>query len=148
MDMTKVALRPATQEDSEFAFEAKKAALGEYVRETWGWDEGDQRKRHEQGFRPSATRIIMCGGQDVGLLSIREADDRVQLLQLFLLPEAQGKGIGSHVLSEVLAAAHRAHRPVALRVLKSNPRAKTFYERHGFALVGQTETHCMMEMVP
>ena len=147
MDMEQVALRPATQEDSGFAFDVKKAALGEYVRETYGWDEDEQRSLHEHRFRASATRIIMSEGRDIGLVATREADDGVHLLQLFLLPEAQGKGIGSQVLAEVLGEARRVQRLVVLRVLKSNPRAKAFYERHGFALVGETETHYIMETV-
>jgi len=147
MDMEKVVLRPAIQEDSGFAFHVKKAALGEYVRETYGWDEDEQRRLHEQGFCASATRIIMSQGQDIGLVAIHEADDRVHLLELYLLPEAQGKGIGSHVLAQVLGEADRVRRPVILRVLKSNPRAKAFYERHGFTLVGETETHYNMEKV-
>ena len=147
MDVEKVALRPATQQDSGFAFNVKKAALGEYVRETYGWDEDEQRRLHEQGFRASATRIIMAQGQDIGLVAIHEADDRIHLLQLFLLPEAQGKGIGSQVLDQMLGEANRVHRPVILRVLKCNPRAKAFYERHGFTLVGQTETHYNIEKV-
>ena len=147
MDMENVALRAATQEDTEFAFVVKKAALGEYVRETYGWEEAEQRRLHEEGFNPSATRIIMSEGQDVGLVAAHDADDPVYLLQLFLLPEVQGKGIGSHILAEVLAEAHRVHRLVACRVLKSNPRAKAFYERHGFAVVGQTKPHYMMQTV-
>lgn len=89
----------------------------------------------------------MSEGQNVGLITICEADDRVQLLQLFLRPEAQGKGIGSHVLAEVLGEADQVNRLVGLRVLKSNPRAKTFYDRHGFGLVGETQTHYIMERV-
>ena len=147
MDMAKVALRAARQEDSGFAFKVKKAALGEYVRETYGWDEDEQRRLHGRRFNPSATRMIMSEGQNVGLITICEADDRVQLLQLFLLPEAQGKGIGSHVLAEVLGEADQVNRLVGLRVLKSNPRAKAFYNRHGFALVGETQTHYIMERV-
>ena len=43
--MEKVALRPATQEDTGFVSDVKTSALGEYVRETYGWDE-DERWRH------------------------------------------------------------------------------------------------------
>ena len=57
VDMERVALRKATQEDSGFAFEVKKVALGEYIRETYGWDEEEQRRLHEQRFRPSATSV-------------------------------------------------------------------------------------------
>ena len=142
-----ISLRTATQNDSSFAFEIKKAALAEYVRETCGWDEDEQSKLHEQRFRPSATRIIMYQEKDIGLLTTRETDDHLQLLQLFLLPEVQGKGIGSLVLIEVLSEARRARRVVTLRVLKSNPRARKFHEHHGFSLAGETETHYLMERV-
>ncbi|MFC1452255.1 GNAT family N-acetyltransferase [Verrucomicrobiota bacterium] len=144
-EMDKVALRPATEADSAFAFDVKKAALGVYVRETYGWDEEEQRRLHEQRFHAARTRIITFQGRDIGLVATREADDRIQFLQLFLLPEAQGKGIGSRVLGQVLGEAARTRRPVVLRVLKCNPRARAFYERHGFALTGETETHYCLE---
>ena len=89
----------------------------------------------------------MSAGRSIGLVSIHQADDRVHLRKLFLLPEAQGKGVGSQVLAQVLDEARQARRPVALTVLKSNPRAKSFYERHGFALLEETETHYKMETV-
>jgi GNAT superfamily N-acetyltransferase len=145
MDMEKVALRPATQADSGFAFDVKRAALGQYVREIYGWDEDEQHKLHERRFSSATIRIIMAEGHDVGLIGTRETADRIRLLQLFLLPDAQGKGIGSYVLAQVLREADRVHRPVVLNVLKSNPRAKVFFERHGFTLVGETETHYNME---
>jgi ribosomal protein S18 acetylase RimI-like enzyme len=140
-------LRPAAHVDTEFAFHVKKAALGDYVRMIYGWDEDEQRKLHAHRFRTSATCIIVFQGQEIGLVTRQEADDHIQLLQLFLLPEAQGRGIGSSVLAKVLDEADRTHRSVALRVLKSNPRARAFYERHGFALVGETETHYELERV-
>jgi GNAT superfamily N-acetyltransferase len=147
MDTEKVSLRAATAEDSGFAFKVKKAALGQYVRDIHGWDEDEQRRLHRRRFDPAATRIVMLHGRDIGLVAIRERADCIRLLQLFLLPEAQGEGIGSHVLTQVLREADRVHRPAVLRVLKSNPRAKAFFERHGFTLVGETETHYNMERV-
>jgi len=36
---------------------------------------------------------------------------------------------------------------MVLRILKSNPRAKAFYQRRGFSVVGETETHHNMEGV-
>ena len=39
-------LRPATEEDSEFLCELKRATLRDYVALTWGrWDEAEQRER-------------------------------------------------------------------------------------------------------
>ena len=41
--MIEITLQRATQEDLEFAFAVKKAALGDYVAKTHGWDEAEQR---------------------------------------------------------------------------------------------------------
>lgn len=143
--MESVKLRPATQDDSAFAFEVKKAALGEYIRQTYGWDEAEQRRLHERRFRPSETRVILWEGEAVGLVATRPEEGRLRLLQLFLAPHAQNKGIGAQALAWVLDEARESGRGVALRVLKTNPRAKAFYERHGFAVVGHTDTHDLME---
>ena len=121
--------------------------MREYVRETYGWDDNEQRRLHEQRFLRSATRIIVVDEKDVGLVATRDEEEGVRLLQLFLLPEAQGKGIGAHVLGRVLEEARRGQRRVALQVLKSNPRARGFYQRYGFAVTGETETHYNMETV-
>lgn len=37
---------------------------------------------------------------------------------------------------------------VRLRVLKANPRAAALYERLGFAVTGETDTHVLMERSP
>jgi ribosomal protein S18 acetylase RimI-like enzyme len=62
-------------------------------------------------------------------------------------PEHQGKGIGTRLISEVLQDAHSRGLAVRLRVLKVNP-AQRLYERLGFAVVGETETHHLMEARP
>lgn len=144
-----IALRPTTPVDSDFAFNVRKAAFSQYIRAAFGhWDDDEQRATHGQRFQPAATRIILSHGQDVGYVAVRAEGDGMHLLQFFLLPEAQGRGIGSHVLSQVLAEARQQRRLVFLRVLKSNPRARAFYERHGFAVAGETATHYLMEVRP
>jgi hypothetical protein len=61
-------LRPARREDSEFVFQVKKAALGKYIEQTWGWDEGFQRDLHVRDYDPTTTEIISWQGADVGWL--------------------------------------------------------------------------------
>jgi ribosomal protein S18 acetylase RimI-like enzyme len=63
-----------------------------------------------------------------------------------VLPAFQGRGIGPQVLACVLREA--AGRPVALRCLRSNPRALAFWQREGFVVVGETETHHEMARPP
>jgi hypothetical protein len=87
-NMQEVALRPAIPEDSDFAFGVKKAALGEYLREMGGWDEEEQRRLHERRFCPSETRIILSQGQEVGLIRLREGEERIHLRPVAAAPPA------------------------------------------------------------
>lgn len=143
--MNLITLRPAVAEDSEFAFSLKKAALGSYVAETYGWDEGEQRALHLRRFRTADIQIVLLEDQPVGLLNVHRESDCIHLRQLFILPEFQNQGIGGHLARKLLEESERKRVLIALQVLKSNPRAKAFYERLGFQLVGETETHYQMK---
>ena len=76
-------------------------------------------------------RIIVVDGQDAGCVTTQSSTDQVWLDELFIAPEFQRKGIGSHVLRDVLSQAEKAGLPLRLSVLTTNP-AIRFYERHGF----------------
>jgi hypothetical protein len=61
--MLDITLRTATEKDSELVYFIKKAALGEYIAETWGWNEGFQRQYHAKDYEPSRTKIIVRAEQ-------------------------------------------------------------------------------------
>ena len=48
-------------------------------------------------------------------------------------------------MRRIMVEAPQLGLPVRLRVLKVNPRARTFYQKLGFADVGETEKHGLME---
>jgi ribosomal protein S18 acetylase RimI-like enzyme len=52
------------------------------------------------------------------------------------------------VLRGVLARAEAEGRPVALRVLRNNVRARALYERLGFRAVGETPTKVELRYEP
>ncbi|MFK5633216.1 MULTISPECIES: GNAT family N-acetyltransferase [unclassified Ornithinimicrobium] len=58
-----------------------------------------------------------------------------QLWVLNVAPEHQGRGLGARLMDEVLGPG-----PAYLWVAQRNDRAVRFYERHGFALDGATDT--------
>jgi GNAT superfamily N-acetyltransferase len=146
-DVDGLVLRPATQADGGFLFDLLKAALGSYVAQTWGWDEDWQRDRFWSHFTPDGAQIVVLRGRDVGVLRVQENQDAVVLSQIYLLPEAQGKGIGTALLQALLDRAFARSLPVRLRVLRVNP-ARRLYERLGFAAVDETETHVVMRAAP
>ena len=84
-------------------------------------------------------------GTDIGIVAVVVAPDCVKVNQLFLLPEHQGKGIGSKCMSLIMDEGRRMGLPVRLRVLNVNQRALAFYQRLGFVRTGETDAHVLME---
>ena len=68
----------------------------------------------------------------------RSRADDLLLDHLYIDPAAQGHGIGSWVMQQVLANADARRLPVAVTALKHSA-ANRFYQRHGFVPVGEGE---------
>ena len=141
-----VRVRNATPEDSDFVYTVKKAALREYVEATWGWDEAFQREFHDRDFRPAATKVICVGGVDAGWIVVTYDADRIELNEIYLLPSYQRRGVGTKLILDIAADGQRTHRPVELQVLKVNVAAKQLYERLGFCVYDETETHLRLRL--
>lgn len=138
-------LRTACQDDKEFVYEAKHAAMREYIEQTWGWDEQFQRKLHERRFESQEFQIVSVDGLDVGIMSVALEPDCVFLNQIYILPEHQGRGIGRECMQTVFDRASKSNLPVKLKVLRVNLRAAAFYERLGFTVWDDTDTHLLMQ---
>lgn len=146
--MEEVTLRKVHANDSEFVFIVKKAAFQEYVEQVWGWDDSYQRELHNRRFAAQDVCIIQFCGADVGFLAIFHTSDMLKVNQLFILPEYQGRGIGSACMTRIIDDANLEQRSVKLQVLKVNTRGIAFYQRLGFTIVGESATHVQMEKLP
>ena len=131
-------------EDSEWVFLVKKAALGKYIEQTWGWDEDFQRQFHANDFDPVQTQIVVEDGSDVGWMIVSETESEIQLQEIYIHPDHQGHGIGSHLVGLVLNKARSPSKPVRLQVLRVNVRARHLYERLGFKVIGENDKHYLM----
>jgi ribosomal protein S18 acetylase RimI-like enzyme len=145
--MMRLKLRPARPEDAEFVFQTLKATMREYVDQTWGWDEEWQRAYFEMRFDPAENQIVVLDDQGIGVIGVEKREDEVVLSSLYILPEYQGRGIGTRLIKDVLAQAFRDGLPVGLRVLRVNP-ARRLYERLGFVVVEETDTNYNMKATP
>ena len=141
-------LRPAAETDRDFLFELNKAAMGPYVAATWGWDEDEQIAFFDARFDPARHQIVRIAGADVGVLEVEERPDEIHLARIALLPEWQGRSIGTSIIGSILRRAADSGRPVTLRVLRRNPRAIALYESLGFTSTRQSDTHVFMQAQP
>jgi GNAT superfamily N-acetyltransferase len=135
---------PGDEDGFQFSFAVKRAALGPYVVERWGWDDDFQRGVHRARLREKPFFLIVHQGRAVGTLSVLQAADHVRFGEFYLLPEYQRRGLGSRILRHCLSVADQLGLPVRLEYLKWNP-VGSLYRRHGFESIGQTDIHWHME---
>jgi ribosomal protein S18 acetylase RimI-like enzyme len=159
--MTELSVRPATVDDAGAIAVAHHSAWVQTYSdllpaEHWASDTV-ARRRHRWRDRlsrrvPGHPLVAVVDEQVVGFAqagSTRGKDgvppvQSDELWSLYVRPEHHGSGIGSLLLDAVLPA----RRPAELWVAEANPRARRFYEKHGFAQDGArfTDAHEIVEI--
>ena len=85
--------------------------------------------------------VGLLQGKVVGHVSAyMENHDTLKIGRLYILPDAQGKGIGQRLFDFALSSFERA-KNVSLEVDESNDGAIRFYERNGLVITDRTD-HC------
>jgi GNAT superfamily N-acetyltransferase len=126
-----ISLRPATQGDFNFAFDAKHDAMRAHVEAKWGWDEDFQRALHTTRWGEKPWFVIERNGLPIGTVSLHWKPTYLRFGEFYVLSTYRGLGIGGDLLKEILVSADTQQIETQLEVLKWNP-VRTLYERHGF----------------
>jgi len=134
-------LRPARLDDRDLLFELNRLTMRAHVERVWGWDDAQQATFFDNRFQPERWQVIQAEGQDIGVLIVEENDVEIYLTEIQLLPEWQGRGIGTAIIQRLMDEAVASGRPLTLRVLHVNDRARALYERLGFHAFKEIETH-------
>lgn len=142
----RIELRPAQPQDLPQLYAITASAMRSYVEQAFGpWVEDFQRTVIANSFDPATHRFIHVDGALAGVVAVAEFGDHIQLEKLYLLPDVQGRGVGSQVLRDLLQAAERQQKTLRLRVLEVNTSARRFYERHGFVVTQCVPPRCFMQ---
>jgi len=144
-----VAFRELTRSDDDFqfSFDVKRVALGPHIAKKWGWDERFQRDFHRRRFAEKPMYKILLDNWAIGTVSVLFAEDHIRFGEFYLLPELQGRGLGTKILTHVLSLADTRHLPVRLEYLKWNP-VGSLYLRHGFQVTQENDIHYFLERQP
>ncbi len=134
-------LRPATERDFDFLYDLHEVTMRDYVAATWGWEDAVQREMFARSYGDKPRSIVIVDGVDSGVVCILRRADDVYLELVELHPRVQRRGIGAAIVRSVIAEAQAARLPAGLRVLTVNVGARRLYQRLGFAVVVETETH-------
>ena len=139
-------LRPAREADLPFLRALRVQSMREHLENSGvAYDEAAQAARIPDRF--DCARIVVCDGADVGLFKVCREGSPWELIQIQLLPAAQGRGLGAALIRELLADAAAAGVAVELSVLKANP-AQRLYARLGFRVVGEAARAYTLRWTP
>ena len=120
-----------------------------YVEATWGaWIEDEQRAKHALNFQPQTHKIVTVDAHEVGLLAVEVHDDHLWLVKVYLFSAWRNQGIGRSLICQVLDQGRQLGKPVRLRVLRVNDRARKLYESLGFRVVSELPERFVMEALP
>ncbi|HEX5324322.1 MAG TPA: GNAT family N-acetyltransferase, partial [Capsulimonadaceae bacterium] len=136
--------RQATSEDYSFLYNLTVVTMKDYVAAIWGWDDAWQQSYFRQNFPNKSWQIIVVEDVDAGAFAVEERPEEIYLANLYVLPDYQGRGIGTEIVRRIQKRAGELGVPVALDVLQSNPKARRLYARLGFQIVGETRERCNM----
>lgn len=89
--------------------------------------------------------IVGLQGTDVGRILVEHRDEDLRLMDMGLLPEYRGRGIGTALLTAVIERSEQIGLPVVLHVESFNP-AKRLYERFGFVDDGEVGAYRRMKL--
>jgi len=149
-----VTLRPVQPDDQRFLLELYRTTRAEEMA-AWGLDAAQMesvlqlqftaRERHyDIAFPESEHKIILCDNRPAGRILVFRSEREIRLVDIALLPDYRGSGIGASLISGLIAEAQTTGKPVTLHVTKSS-RAMRLYERLGFQVASDIGTDYRME---
>lgn len=152
-----ITLRPATAADYHF-MRLLYGSTREEEMQRFPFDEHQKREfldqqfgaqyQHYQLHYPTCERnIIEHEGQPIGRLWVDEWRDQIRIVDIALMPEWRGSGVGTMLLRDVLERGRAAKKPVTIHVEGFNP-ALRLYERLGFVKVDTNGVYYLMKWTP
>lgn len=91
--------------------------------------------------------VVERAGVPLGYLWVDRRESELHLVDVALLPEYRGDGIGTELMTQLIAEARQRKVPFRLNVLAQGS-VRRFYERLGFTAVGAPSVYQLMELLP
>ncbi len=149
-----VTFRPVGPDDQAFLLEVYASTRREELALV-DWDEDNkarflkmqfaaQHQHYQDYYTDTDFLIVLLDELPVGRLYLARWPGEIRIVDLALLPAHRNAGIGTRILSDILAEATRAGKPVRIHVEKLNP-ALRLYERLGFTRIADKGVYWFLE---
>ncbi|HEV3048861.1 MAG TPA: GNAT family N-acetyltransferase [Longimicrobium sp.] len=106
-----------------------------------------QHQYWQENYTDTSWDLVVADGEPIGRLYVARWPDDIRIVDIALMPEYRGGGVGTRLLREVLAEGDATGRKVSIHVEIYNP-ARRLYERLGFVQAGDRGVYLLMERYP
>ena len=152
-----ISFRPETDDDLEFTARLYASTREEELRPVPWPDEQKaaflrqqfdaQRLHYRTHYDHAEYSIILSDGQPIGRLYLNRLPGDIRVVDIALVPEYRGRGIGARLMQNILDAAADEGKSVSIHVEIENP-AMRLYERLGFKQIDTYGVYHLMEWKP
>lgn len=129
---------PVGEADFDALLAIRIEAMRDSLERLGRFDPERARARLRATFRPDHAWFIERDGARIGFYALRPDGDGLRLDHLYVVPAAQGLGVGGQVLGRLLRDADLRGLPVRVGALRGSD-SNRFYRRHGFEPVAESE---------
>jgi len=148
-------LRPATDADLPFLFRLYASTREEELATVVDWSEEQkqaflrqqfeaQHAWYREQYADAAFDVVEVDGEPAGRFYVDRWEREVRIVDISLLPEHRGRGLGGALLAALFAEADAAGKPVSVHVERFNP-ALNLYTRLGFLFREDKGVYLLLE---
>ncbi len=151
----KITLETVTEKDAEFL---KKVYFSTRKDEftMLGWNDAQlemflkmqfdaQHQSYAMQFPKAENLVIKLKEIAVGRLIVDRVESEIRLVDIALLPEFRGQGIGGQLIGDLILEAENKQLPLTLTVEKTNSGAFRLYQKLGFEIVADDAIYIAMK---
>ena len=106
-----------------------------------------QHSHYSNSYDNIEFKIILHSNKPIGRLYLWETEHQLRIVDIALMPESTGKGIGTKILSSLIQQSEQSGKKLNIHVEYYNP-ALRLYERLGFEKTDDTGMYFFMERYP
>ncbi len=146
--------RPAEPSDEAFLLKVYGSTRAEELRAA-PWNETQreaflkmqfaaQHQHYHQLYPEGDYLIILDHDRAVGRLYVARLKEQIRIIDITILPEERGRGLGTSIIGDLMAEAAQAEKPLRIYVESFNPSLRLF-ERLGFSKIEENGFHLLMQ---
>jgi GNAT superfamily N-acetyltransferase len=148
-----VTLRPAEEDDRPLMLrvyasvrepELEAAGMPREQRPPFVEHQFEAQSRHYESYEDTSFEVVLVDGEPAGRLIVARWPEELRVVDVALLPEHRGRGVGGDLLRGLIEEAEERGVKVSVHVERFNP-ARRLYDRLGFQPVAEESVYVLLE---